>query len=177
MKKCLIAFAVLLIIGVVFLASISFRKTSNRPCQDYPLPAELKERIKSEVAGIDDAYDLIDYSCGLTAELLSFDRSNNISEGRANCIGYARLSSSICNYAYGVSACKAGSLVAKPAVGTVYCMGVNINSVAVSILPKRHRSFFKDHDFMEVVLGDETIYVDACVRDFFGFNALCRHKK
>lgn len=90
-----------------------------------------------------------------------------IPNGKANCVGYAQLTSAIINYAFQV---KKLPYMAKPVVGKVYLFGIDLNNVVQKILPKKYRPFFKDHDFVEVDLGDKTIYVDSSLQDLSGLS-------
>lgn len=90
---------------------------------------------------------------------------NDIPKGKANCVGYAQLTSAIINYAFQI---KNLTYKAKPVVGKVYLLGIDLNNVAQKILPQRHRPFFKNHDFVEVNAGSEVIYVDASLQDIIG---------
>lgn len=36
------------------------------------------------------------------------------------------------------------------------------------ILPQRHRPFFKNHDFVEVDLGNMTVFIDTSLQDLTG---------
>ncbi|MBD5367391.1 MAG: hypothetical protein HDR82_10425 [Bacteroides sp.] len=89
---------------------------------------------------------------------LSFTVKNNIPNGKANCVGHAQPTSAIINYAFQV---KMLPYKAKPVVGKVYLFGIDLNNVAQKILPKKHRPFFKDNDFVEVDLKDKTVFVDS----------------
>ena len=99
--------------------------------------------------------------------MLSFDRKNMIPNGKANCVGYAQLTSAIINYAFQV---KKLPYKAKPIVGKVYLFGIDLNNVAQQILPQKHRPFFKDHDFVEVDLGDKTAFIDSSLQDLTGLS-------
>lgn len=176
MKKKIVIILAMLTFLVVACQGFDLKKLQNRPYHPVPLSKELKERIKSDVSVMDDASSIVRYSCSLTAELLSFSGKNDILRGKANCIGYAQLSSTICNYAFSVFDGEDKSIrncVARPVVGTVHYCGLNLNSLLQNILPQKHKSFFKDHDFMEVKFsGGDIIYVDACIYDYFGRNDL-----
>lgn len=96
---------------------------------------------------------------------LSFTAKNDIPKGKANCVGYAQLTSAIINYAFQI---KNLTYKAKPVVGKVYLLGIDLNNVAQKILPQRHRPFFKDHDFVEVDLGNKTVFIDSSLQDLTG---------
>lgn len=96
-----------------------------------------------------------------------------IPNGKANCVGYAQLTSAIINYAFQV---KKLPYMAKPVVGKVYLFGIDLNNVAQKILPKKHRPFFKDHDFVEINLGDKTVFIDSSLQDLTGLTFMQREE-
>lgn len=173
-------FRILFILFVIFFLScqsLELRKTHNRPYTPYPLSQELKERIRHDVVCMDAPMEVCRYSCALTAELLSFSEKNDIPNGKANCVGYAQLSSTIFNYAIKIVSddIEDSSLLkikAYPVVGTVHLIGIDLTKLSQKILPKKYRPFFKDHDFMEVDYGNDTVLIDACLYDLVGYNNL-----
>lgn len=180
MKRTIFIILGLILVVIIVLTTtfqgFELKKLSNRPYTPYPLDKELRERIKHDVTSMDDPHTVVRYSCILTSELLSFSQKNNITHGKANCVGYAQLSSSICNYAiYTLSIqMKDESLKqikARPVVGTVHYAGIDLNKISQYILPDKYKPFFKDHDFMEIDFGNNDIkYVDSCLFDIFGTN-------
>ncbi len=90
------------VLAVFLCSGLELRKTGNRPYTPYPLSKELKERINQDVSRLNKPTDVAEYSCDLTTELLTFSEKNDIPHGKANCVGYAQLSSSIFNYAIAV---------------------------------------------------------------------------
>lgn len=57
---------------------------------------------------------------------------------------------------------------AKPVVGKVYLFGIDLNNISQKILPLKHRPFFKNHDFVEVDLGNKTVFIDTSLQDLTG---------
>lgn len=98
-------------------------------------------------------------------ERLSFTAKNDIPKGKANCVGYAQLTSAIINYVFQI---KNLPYKAKPVVGKVYLFGIDLNNIAQKILPPMQRPFFKDHDFVEVDLGNKTVFIDSSLQDLTG---------
>lgn len=92
-------------------------------------------------------------------------RKNGIQNGKAIWVGYAQLTSATINYAFQI---KNPPYKAIPVVGKVYLFGINLNNVAQKILPQRHRPFFKNHDFVEVDLGNMTVFIDTSLQDLTG---------
>lgn len=172
MRKKILIIVSIIVVFTLINTGFDLRKTSNRPYNPIPLNKELKERIKRDIVVMDDASSIVRYSCSLTAELLEFSKHNDIPNGKANCIGYAQLSSTICNYAFSIFEGEDASIKkckARPVVGTVHYLRINLNKLSQSILPHKYRPFFKDHDFMEVDFdGGNVIFVDACLHDYFG---------
>lgn len=171
MKKKILIIVSVIIVFALLNSRFDLKKTNNRQYNPVPLSKELKERIKNDIVTMDDASSIVRYSCSLTAELLEFSKHNDIPNGKANCVGYAQLSSTICNYAFSIfdgddksiKSCKA-----HPVVGTVHYFHINLNKLSQIVLPHKYRPFFKDHDFMEVDFsGGDVIFVDACLHDFF----------
>lgn len=159
---CVILF--IAIACVVFISQLRLEKERYRPTQEYALTSDIKDRICQITS--DTPIEIIKASNDLCCELLSFSAKNDISNGKANCVGYAQLSSAIINYAFKLNDMP---YKARPVVGQVYCFGINLTALSQKILPAKHRPFFKDHDFVEVNLGNEIIYTDSSLRDLTGF--------
>lgn len=173
MSKIKVIIKVLLIIlGIgccllLFIVSqIKFEKETDRNVVTYPLASDLKERTEDICNDFDSPEKIIKECSELVCKELSFTAKNNIQCGEANCVGYAQLTSAIINYAFQVKKlpCKA-----KPVVGKVDLLGINLNNVAQRILPQRHSLFFKDHDFVEVDLDDKTVFIDTSLQDLTGY--------
>lgn len=168
--KVLLAIISLLCI-VVALMPITLVKQTNRSAT-YKLSQKEKAAIPSDETNptVDDAIEFaMDYSC----DHLSFAQTNNIRHGRANCIGYAQLFAAVFN-AY----CQRNGIraTAMPVVGYVNVFGVNLCRLAKSVMPSpKMKNFVKDHDFVEISTGRETIYLDPTIKDMFGRS--CRTKK
>ena len=160
-----ISITVVLILLVAFvLSSFSLVKTHDRDVT-YSLPSDLKTQVRNEAEGMTQE-QIIDYSLELTASILQFHRKNDIDGGEANCVGYAQLCSAICNEALKVNGY---SNRAKPVVGYVKNCGVNICTVLKSISPNDQlKAFVKDHDFVELRIGDKYYYFDPSIYDVLG---------
>jgi hypothetical protein len=129
------------------------------------LNKELVDKINYDVKGM-DADEIMDYSIELTAKYLQFSEHNNIDNGKANCVGYAKLCASICNYALRKNGRKG---YAKPVVGQVELFGINLCPVLVACAPThKWKLFVKDHDFVEFYCGNDIIFADPCVYDLLG---------
>ena len=168
MKKKLIIIAIIALILYVGTASFSLVKTGERSTVNYPLSKELKERIVNETHELDEI-DILNYSLKLTDELLEFDETNNIKDGKANCVGYAQLCASITNYGLKTNKLEGSS---KPVVGYVTWAGMNMCTILSAIVPNEYKNFVKDHDFVEFNLKDKTIFYDPSIYDYLGTKAL-----
>ena len=162
--------AVLLFVGT---ASFSLVKTGDRSTVNYPLSKELKKRIVNETHGMDEI-DIVNYSLKLTDELLDFNETNSIKDGKANCVGYALLCASIANYGIKVNKLE-GSC--RPVVGYVTFGGMNLCNILKVIAPQKYKAFVKDHDFVEYDMKNKTIYFDPTLYDLLGRRAMCIENK
>lgn len=174
-KKILIkvALAILIFMGsIVFLISqIKFEKCIDRSTTPYIITSDLKTSIR-DICGYSDSPENIIKECSeLVCKELSFTAKNNIQCGKANCVGYAILTSATINYAFRV---KKLPYKAKPVVGKVCLYGIDLNNVAQNILPKKYRPFFKDHDFVEINLDDYSLFIDSSLQDLTGLTFMQR---
>lgn len=140
---------------------LTLTKIGDRANPYYP-DRTLQSEIKDETEGM-SAEEIRNYSIKKTAKFLSFTVKNNLSEGEANCIGYAQMCAGISNYAFRVNGINAS---AKPVVGYVMFCGINLCDVLKWCMPsKRWENFVKDHDFVEYHIDGQTIYCDASAYD------------
>ena len=158
---CIAMAVVILALPAVF--PFSLAKVSNRP-RNYSVPKDLRTEIAAEVSGM-SADEIMSYGLRKTAHMLRYTEKNDLTNGMANCIGYAEVYAGICNHAFNVNKvqCKA-----TPVVGYVMAGKINLCTIAERIAPQRWKGFLKDHDFVEFTLGDSTIYQDACIYDILG---------
>ena len=137
-----------IIIGLAILLSALFttkwEKSYERAGECIQLSETLKSKIKADTKGYTDT-QIIEYSLNLTAEQLRFAKENNIANHKANCVGYARFCSSICNYAFSSN----NSVTkARPVVGHIKIFGINIHPLAQFLLPHL-KNFVADHDYVQ----------------------------
>lgn len=130
----------------------------------YSLPQELETRIELDTQGMDDSA-ITDYCLNLTLRKLDFSRYNDISNGNANCVGYAQFFKSVCKYAYRVNS---RDVTVEHVRGYVSLWGVNLCNVAKALAPTKYKDFVKDHDFIEVTFGDHQYYLDPSLSDVLG---------
>lgn len=111
---------------------------------------------------------VIDYSVKLTAKLLTFSATQgklgNNKKSKANCVGYARLCVSICNYGFRQNHIQAK---AKPVVGYVYLWNINLCKLISHNTSGRLSLFTKDHDFVDI----DGKFVDPCIYDILDVEA------
>ena len=90
---------------------------------------------------------------------------NDLAHGQANCIGYARYCAAVSNY---IAKREHLDLRAKPVVGQVYWMGINVCGLLKDAVPARYKGFVKDHDFVEFTKSKKILYEDPCMYDIMG---------
>lgn len=166
-KVIRIILALLICIGsfIFIISKIKLDKFGDRSTTPCAITSDLKSSIDRICEYSDSPEKIIKECSELVCKELTFTAKNNIPCGEANCVGYAQLTSAIINYAFQI---KKLPYKAKPVVGKVYLFGIDLNNIAQKILPKNHRPFFKDHDFVEVDLGDKTVFIDSSLQDLTG---------
>ncbi len=165
MKQYVLFGSLALLIVCLFFPSIKLRKTADRAYSDYQISPQLKKRIAKETSELPHDYSVIDYCLSLTAELLDFSEKNNIKQGKANCVGYTKLFTGICNYALKVNHCDGRAM---PVVGYIQWCGINLCDAALVVAPEEYKSFVKDHDFVELEYDQKHVYIDPTIYDATG---------
>lgn len=117
-----------------------------------------KQQIRENTTNLTEE-QIIQYCIRHTAQKLTFSKHNQLSKGKANCVGYSSLGCAVLNYAFTVHNIKNK---ATHVVGYVYCGEINLNKILMLIYP--NTGFVKDHDFIE--LND--CYIDPCIYDYLG---------
>lgn len=163
MKKKLLVIVVLVVCICAILKGFGLVKTRNRPNANYSLSIQTKEKIQIEGMGLTPE-ECVKYSLKLTSENLRFTERNSIANGKANCVGYAILCSSICNYALQINHFNYKS---RPVVGYVTFYGINLCNVLKALAPQKWKNFVKDHDFVELELNDSIVFFDASLYDYY----------
>lgn len=152
--------------GLCLISQIKFNKDRDRNIINCTITSDLKNQVAEISNNSRTPQDIIKRCSNLACETLSFTTKNDIQRGKANCVGYAQLTSTILNYAFQI---KNLPYKAKPVVGKVYLLGIDLNNIAQKILPPKQRPFFKNHDFVEVGLGNKTVFIDTSLQDLTGF--------
>lgn len=153
--------------GLCLISQIKFNKDRDRNIINCTITSDLKNQVAEISNNSHTPQDIIKRCSNLACETLSFTTKNDIQNGQANCIGYAQLTSTLINHAFQI---RNLSYHAKPVVGKVYLFGIDLNNISQKILPLKYRPFFKDHDFVEIDLGDKILYVDSSLQDLIGYN-------
>lgn len=159
-KRAAIAILAMVIVYIV-LSPMSLTKIGDR-ANPYVLDKGLKEKVARETEGMNEE-EVLKYSVKKTASLLTFSVRNDLTKGKANCVGYAQMGAAIANYAFKLNGMDA---TARPVVGYVMFYGINLCNVLKWFMPnKRCENFVKDHDFVEYHIDGQTIYCDASAYD------------
>lgn len=147
--------------------AVELKKLHDRPYTEAELSESLKRDIEAMIVPHDSDISVINDCLSLVATELSFAQKNDIPNHKANCVGYAKYAADVINYAFKV---KHINDHAKPVVGHVISFGINLNKVLPWFVSKKHKSFVKDHDFIETnnYYIDPTIY-DSTDGDFSWF--------
>lgn len=151
----------------LYQAVVSYKPSGERPyfkVEDRELICFIEENIhKSQY----DVKELVDLSLSITAKCLRFNASSVSNEPNAcftshsaDCMGYATLQSSVCNYLFQ----KFGmgeEWIAQPMVGEIYFLGVDVH-------PYLKGPFFRNHDFVKVenLVTKERFYTDPSFYDY-----------
>lgn len=153
-------------IYTLFIYGLSLHKTENRPQGSYSLTEEDRKELLATIASISDEMEIIKLCNESACKKLSFHRKNNLKIGEANCVGYAQYTATLLNSAFKY---KNLSSTARPVVGQVHLYGLNIHPLAVGIMPDNLKSFFKDHDFVEIKKENgDIIFTDTSLQDLLG---------
>lgn len=165
-KRGCILLGILLASYILFICGLSLHKTENRPQGLYSLTEKERQELFDTIVSTSDENEIIKRCNKIACKNLSFHRKNNLNKGEANCIGYAQYTASILNTAFKY---KGLSSKARPVVGEVHLYGFNIHPLAMAIMPNNFKSFFKDHDFVEIRKENgETIFIDTSLQDLIG---------
>lgn len=168
-KRFIVALLALILFAMVFRGFLWRAVSSYEDIKQLPLQAltdkTLKEKIQTETQGM-NGNEVIAYCRKLTAGRLSFSMyhaENNINKmfpkSKAHCVGYAAFFASTCQYAFHVNGINGHCDHAR---GWIHILGMNIHA------PFRDVGSLKDHDYVNVRLGDKTIIVDPSIEDFLG---------
>lgn len=169
--------AVLLVIitacSVALASSITLVKDHER-ANAFSLTESLKKKVTVDTKGMDEE-DIIQYSLNTTAQNLRFTRFNNLKKGQANCVGYAKFCSSVCNEGFKNNRIR---YRAHTVVGFIKIGDINIcNVLKVAMHDPEYRNFVKDHDFVEVVTDKWVYQFDPCLYDIIGISCMSKQAR
>ena len=143
---------------------IKLEKTGDRNT-NYALSQDVCASVKTDTQAMTED-EIIEYSLNRVAAELEFAVHNNISNGKANCIGYAQLCAAICNVAFDANRLQCR---AEPVVGIIKLGPIDLCHLASSILPSQQAAaFVQDHDFVEIKSTDKTFFIDPSIFDYMG---------
>lgn len=149
-------------------SSFTLVKTSTIN-SNYKLSYNLKNKIENETKGMDEIR-IARYGIKLTSDILDFSEKNNLRNNKANCVGYAMLCRSICEYAYRVNGLNTEVYHVRGYIENSF--GLNICELLKSIVPKSYKNFVKDHDFIEIhpINNNRIYYLDPTSYDVIGLD-------
>lgn len=164
MKKILLITLIILIMFIPILLMFAFNFTLVKQetiNSNYQLSDKLKKEILAETKNLDD-FEIAKYCVEFTANYLSFKEKNDISNKEANCIGYSELCKSLCNYVYKVNN---RNVKVNHVRGYIKCYNINLCNLLKILVPNNYKNFVKDHDFVEIYINNEYIYMDPTLLD------------
>ena len=178
--KIITVFVLIIILfrGIIYRTLIKYNEIGTR--NEVRLTnANLKAIIKSKSINTKmDLKNILKIANEITNEELKFtwEKSTNnpnevIATHKANCVGYSAMFNSVVNYLIRENALQ-DKIEAKHKIAHLELIGINVHNHFKS-------SFFKDHDFNEVInkkTGDK-FYIDPSVSDYFGIRRIKTKKK
>lgn len=159
LKRIAITILVVFVICFAIKTQIKLVKLNDRAVQPYSVNIDCNDiRLPS-------IEDIAVYAKKETADALSFSKQNDVSNGKANCVGYAQYAATLCNKLF---KCNHINAKAKPVVGCYHLGNTNIHEVAIKLLSDpKIINFIKDHDYVEIVdsLGEVVYSFDPSIYD------------
>jgi hypothetical protein len=152
---------------------VQLEKIGNRE-GSVQLSEKHKEIITSECTGLRDVDKLVNICNRLVCRQLKFAYKNDLNHRDANCVGYAKFHATALNYAFMINQLP---YKARPVYGKAHLCGIDLHPVLKSILPKKYEPFFNNHDYTEIDLGDEMLYVDTSIQDLLNYKYFVRQRK
>ena len=148
LKRGCLLLSILCVMYFLFIHGLSLRKTDNRPFVSYSFTEAEAKDLQTRLESTSDEMEIIKRCNEFVCEELSFYRKNNLKMRKANCVGYAQYTSALLNYAFKYKRLRSK---AGPVVGQVHLYGFNLHPLTMLIVPNNLKSFFKDHDFVEII--------------------------
>ena len=183
MKKALkiSGFVLLLIIvfrGPFYRATINYQEIGTRPVVQITnnelvklIEQESKDQIIEVAQILEIAKDITNNGLKFSSEQASSDPNKIIETKKANCVGYSKLYNSIANYLIDKNGLK-DKISAEHKIGKLDFLGIDIHKIFNS-------SFFKDHDFNEIVENKtgKTYLTDPSVSDYLWIHRISKENK
>ena len=166
LKRSCLLLSTFCVIYFLFIHGLSLRKTDNRPFVSYSVTEAEAKDLQTRLESTSDEMEIIKRCNEFACEELSFHKKNNLKMRKANCVGYAQYTAALLNYAFKHKSLKSK---ARPVVGQVHLYGFNLHPLTMSIVPNNLKSFFKDHDFVEIIKENgDTVFIDTSLQDLLG---------
>ena len=170
-KKIIITLVCLVIVGVgLWIRPSNFEFHKERERTDL---VEIPDSIKAMV--LKDAYSkspisIARHCAKVTCGLLDFSFNQDVlfekPVSKAHCVNYAKVCAALCNVVYDHYNIDAEAI---QVVGRVTIDGVDIHKVLTSIVPKKHKHKFINHDMVEIRSDGKTLwFIDPVEREIFG---------
>jgi hypothetical protein len=173
-KRFFLTILILITVGILFRGwfyrhLLTYRSVGQRPTYlptDHKLRAYLDLTIRDKERL--DIRDIIKMGLSATSRQLNYTAAQNdndpnklIYSKTAHCVGYASFFATSCNYLLKKNNL-AGHWIAKPQIGQLFLLGINLNQCV-------NTPFFKDHDFVTIEnkATGEIFAVDPTVNDYF----------
>jgi hypothetical protein len=173
-KRTILTILILTAGGVLFRGwfyrhLLTYRSVGQRPTYlttDNKLRAYLDMNVRDNEHL--DIKSIIKTGLSATSRQLNYTASQNdndpnklIYSKTAHCVGYASFFATACNYLLQKNNL-AGHWIAKPQIGQLFLLGINLNKCV-------NTPFFKDHDFVTIENKStgEIFAVDPTVNDYF----------
>lgn len=159
--------AVALLCGMYYAVVSPMRLVWEADRSNIPVTLTPVERlVLDSVAGcIAHEREVAEAALEITGKKLEFAERNDLSNGKANCVGYARYFATVCNYLFEAKGFE--DCAARPVVGYVYWGRFNLCEVARDLAPKAYENFVKDHDFVIVTYAEEVEHIDPTFHDLW----------
>ena len=172
-KNNAVVLAIIIACSATLASSITLVKDHER-ANTFSLTESLKKKVTVDTKGMSEEC-IMQYSLDITAQNLRFTRFNNLKKGQANCVGYAKFCSSICNEGFKNNRIK---YRAHTAVGFIKIGDINICNVLKSAMHNpEYRNFVKDHDFVEVTTDKWIYQFDPCLYDIIGISCMSKQAR
>ena len=81
--------------AMLLISQLELNKSFDRKITLYSLQEDTKKKIAQDIIPLETDTDVIKYCSRIVTDMLSFDRKNMIPNGKANCVGYAQLTSAV----------------------------------------------------------------------------------